>query len=229
MLYRMFLSKRGYTFTEVLIVLVVLGILTAIAVPIFNSGYKNQAIKDCNNQKTVISTAFREVLTGMTDNGITQKTVDFSRVQSDHKTTYPGDGVTGNADDAYVGETCFVLVEDQGIPGMIAFTVGDIRGGYFGANEWNSQSAVVSEHGNYDSNNPQKYSTIQYEIGCDHGYYLKKEALENVKFYQIGLMNQEIPVCPFADFDNSDTSDDYHYYIFEDGTVLCNCPHCNEN
>ena len=129
MLYRFLLSKKGYSFVEVLIVVVILGILVAVGVPIFVSGYRAQAVKDCNNQKTVISTLFGEVTTGMMDSGTTQDKVDFSRVQADHKATYPGDGVNGTKDDAYVGKDCFVLIEDQGIPGKIAFTIGDIRGG----------------------------------------------------------------------------------------------------
>jgi hypothetical protein len=197
-------------------------ILAALAVPVFLTGYRKQAARDCNNQKTIISSLFGEVTTGMLDSGKTQKKVDFSRVQGDHKTTYPGDGVTGNKDDAYVGKDCFVLIEDQDIPGMIAFTIGDIRGGYFGQNQWNSYSEVVNAYGQYD-----EYYTEKYEIGVERGYYLKKQALENQKFY-IHFSNQEIPVCPFADFDNNDTSDDYRYYIFEDGTVMCSCPHCNE-
>lgn len=222
MLYRFLLSKKGYSFVEVLIVVVVLGILVAVGVPIFVSGYRAQAVKDCNNQKTIVSTLFGEVTTGMMDSGTTQDKVDFSRVQADHKATYPGDGVNGTKDDAYVGKDCFVLIEDQGIPGKIAFTIGDIRGGYFGQNAWNSYAEVVRVHGSYD-----EYYTEKYDLGVERGYYLKKQAMENEKFY-LHFTNQEIPVCPFADFDNNSTTDDYRYYIFEDGTVVCSCPHCNE-
>ena len=48
-----------------------------------------------------------------------------------------------------------------------------------------------------------------------------------LKFYEV-LSNQEIPTCPFADFENNDEKDNYYYVIFEDGTVICNCPYCNE-
>lgn len=221
-LYKYLRSKKGFSFTEILIAVAVLGILTAIAVPIFISGYKAQAVKDCNNQRTLIEGTFVEAMKGMLDSGKAQKKVDFSRVQGDHKTTYPGDGVTGNSDDAYVGKVCFVLIEDQDIPGMIAFTIGDVRGGYFGQNQWNSFSELVQLYGPYD-----EYDTDKYDLGVERGYYLKKQAMENQKFY-MHFSNQEIPVCPFADFDNNDTSDDYRYYIFEDGTVLCSCPHCND-
>jgi prepilin-type N-terminal cleavage/methylation domain-containing protein len=218
MLYRFLLSKKGYSFVEVLIVVVILGILVAVGVPIFVSGYRAQAVKDCNNQKTIISTLFGEVTTGMMDSGKTQSKVDFSRVPSGRKTTYPGDGVSGNKDDAYVGKSCFLLTDDPNA----AFTIGDIRGGYFGLEQWNSYPEVVRAHGQYD-----EYNTEKYDIGVDRGYYLKKKAMENEKFY-LHFTNEEIPVCPFADFDNSSTTDDYRYYIFEDGTVFCTCPHCNE-
>lgn len=222
MLYKFFLSKKGFTYVEVLTVVVVLGILAAVAVPVFMTGYREQAKKDCNNQKTIVSSLFGEVTTGMLDSGKTQKKVDFSRVQADHKTTYPGDGVNGNKDDAYVGKECFVLIESQDIPGKIAFTIGDVRGGYFGQNQWNSYSEVVQAYGSYD-----EYNTEKYDLGCDRGYFLKKEAMEDNAFY-LYFNNQEIPVCPFADFGNNKTDDDYRYYIFEDGTVVCSCPYCNE-
>lgn len=208
MLYRFLLSKKGYTFTEVLIVVAVLGILVAVGVPVFFSGITAQRQKDCANQRDVISTGFKEGLAGMIDNGRKQEKVDFSRVQGDHKTTYLGDGVTGNGDDAYVGQECFPLIKDQDISGKIAFTIGDLRGGYRDYNQYPD-------------------SADGYKDGCDAGYYLKKERLKDEKYYKT-LYNEEIPVCPFADFENTDTKDDYHYYIFADGTVLCDCPHCNE-
>lgn len=224
MLYNFLLSKKGYSFVEVMIVVTVLGILVAVGVPVLHSGYEAQAKKDCINQKTVVSAAFKEVMTGMMDNGKTQDKVLFSKLQSDHKITYPGDGVTGNADDAYVGKECFPLIYDQGIPGKIACTIGDIRGGYFDQNAWNSQGqAFLQENGAYDEYNPDKYT-----LGCEVGYYLKKLDLKDVEFYMY-LTNEEIPVCPFADFENNKDEDNYRYYIFEDGTVMCSCPKCNEN
>ena len=211
MLYRFLLSKKGYTFVEVLIVVIVLGILTAVAVPIFGGGFKAQAKKDCNNQRVVVNGLVQEVMTGMIDNGRSQKFIDFTKVQADHKAKYEGDGVTGNGDDAYVGQDCFVLIYDQGIPGKIAFTIGDVRGGYRDKNRADCGDDADG-----------------YKNGCEiYGNYLKKERLNDNKFFWY-LANEEIPVCPFADFDNSDTTDDYHYYIFNDGTVLCDCPECND-
>jgi hypothetical protein len=158
----------------------------------------------------------------MMDSGKNQPKVDFSRVPDNHKTTYQGDGVNGTKDDAYVGKVCFVLIEEGGISGKEPFTIGDIRGGYFGAAQWNSYPEIVSAHGPYD-----EYNTEKYDIGLERGYYLKKQAMADEQFH-LHFDNQEIPVCPFADFDNSSTTDDYRYYIFDDGTVFCSCPDCNE-
>lgn len=198
-MYGFLTSKKGYTFVEVLIVVLVLGILVAIGVPIFTGGIKMQKVKDCNNQKVVIKSTFQEAMTGMMDNGKSQPKIYFNKIQADHKTTYPGDGKTGNNDDAFVGKECFVLIEDQEISGKLAFTLGDLRGGYRDIN-------VAPE----------------YNDGCQYGTFLKKKKLKDVKFYSY-LANYEIPVCPFEDDDH-----DYHYYIFEDGTVLCSCPDCND-
>ena len=107
--------------------------------------------------------------------------VDFnnSKIQGDHKATYPAvavkdeDGI-GVEDNKYIGKPCFVLCESQQIPGKVAFTIGDIRGGY-------RDVANVPD----------------YKDGCANGNYLKKEALKDNPFYEI-LANQEIPVCPFV-------------------------------
>lgn len=223
-MFKLLKNKKGFTVPEILTVVTVMAILTVVAVPLFGNGVKNAKVKDCKNQQTVISATFNEVLTGMVDNGRAQKKVDFSKVQGDHKCKYgsekvPHDGESGTADDAYIGKECFVLTKDQAIPGIVAFTISDIRGGYrdvytYGADE------------------------DGYDKGCDAGFYLKKKKMagyndENgtwvppLKFYEV-LSNQEIPTCPFADFENNDEKDNYYYVIFEDGTVICNCPYCNE-
>ncbi len=205
MLYRFFLSKKGFTLPELLMVIAVLGILVAVAVPVFTSGFSAQAKKDCANQRQVISTAFKETLGGMMDNGKAQKKVDFAYCDPAHMTVYEADAVSGNGDDAYNGKSCFLLTNDD----AQAVTIGDIRGGY------------RQDYGAYTDD------ADGYSLGCDDGHYLKKKALDEDPFYKV-LYNEEIPVCPLADFENVVTDDDYYYYIFEDGTVLCSCPDCHE-
>ncbi len=208
MLYSFFLSKRGYTFVEVLIVVTVLGILVAVGVPIFTTGAKAEKIRDCNNQRTVIQGTVQEAMTGMMDNGKSQDKIRFDRIQDDHEGTLPASlqAIANNKKTA--GDisctNCLVLIEDQQIAGKIAFTLGDLRGGYRDVNTY-----------------------PEYRDGCDWGYFLKKKILAGNKFY-LYLANEEIPVCPFADFTDNKENNDYYYYIFEDGSVYCSCPECNK-
>ena len=226
-MFKFLLSKKGFTLTEIFTVVVIIAILAAVAVPIFSSSVKKQKQNECQNNRTIISTAVEQVMYGMIDNGkkqesikdetgaITRYALDFnnSKIQGDHKATYPAvavkdeDGI-GVKDNKYVGKPCFVLCESQQIPGKVAFTIGDIRGGY-------RDIANVPD----------------YKDGCANGNYLKKEALKDKPFYEI-LDNQEIPVCPFADYDNTPTDDNYYYHILWDTEtdsikVLCSCPECN--
>ena len=185
MFFRLLKTKKGFTVVELFTVVLILGILTAAAVPMFISGYKSQARKDCKSQRTVIEAQVEEAMYGMFDNGTMQykrdsdgklivpKTVaiNFSKVQSDHKAIYDADDIEGNSDDAYDGKECFVLIESQDIPGKIAFTMGDLRGGYRPSN------------------------LKEYEEGFVGGYYLKKKKLE------IGLFIAQIIFTePFYNF-----------------------------
>lgn len=216
MLYKFFNSKKGFTLVELLVVVVILSVLVAVAVPVFDTGLKRQKKEDCRNQRLVIETTVKQAMFGMIDNGKKQPQIYFENCTSD--TQYPGDGVENTADDDYVGKACFVFTypaKAEGettqktpyISGAKVFTLGDLRGGYRG--------------------NPN----LDYRKYCEAPYnnYLKKQALANDAFY-IYLDNQEIPVCPFADFedDEKDKTNNYYYYVFLDGTVLCSCPECNE-
>ncbi len=196
MLYRYFLSKKGFTMMEILIVVLVLGVLVGVAVPIFSGVVEMQKKKDCKNQRAVVNGLVLEAMTGMMDNGKKQPKIYFDKVQGDHKTKYPE--TPGDGDNDYEDKYCFMLAPTGG--GMVAFTLGDLRGGYRDLN--------VAE---------------EYDEGCDHGWFLKKSKLKNVMFYTY-CSNQEPPICPFSDED-----DPIYYYIFEDGTVICPNEKCHED
>lgn len=215
MLYRFFLSRKGFTLVELLIVITVLGILVAIAVPAFSAGLKKQRQDDCRNQRLVIETAVQQAMYGMIDNGRRQEKIYFEDLQSDHYCQYPGDGVAGNADDAFVGQNCFVIWYNKiDSTNQLVFTLGDLRGGYRDLNRYE-----------------------EYKDGCDYDpvqrpngprNYLKKQRLAADPIY-IYFDNQEIPVCPFVEEEYSrTTAPQYLYYVMADGKVLCTCPECNE-
>ena len=187
---------------EILIVVIILGILTAFAVPVFSASMKKQRQNECANQRTVISTAVKQVMSGMVDNGKKQDVISFKTTDVKKEDTNNPDKVTtyteitdcSVSDPSVTSQKHFKLTDDE-----TCFTIGDIRGGY-------------RHSDNYD-----------YDEGCDQGHYLKKLALADDEFYKY-LQNGDMPVCPFDDEDNPQ----YFYYVLADGSVLCSCPECNE-
>ena len=217
MLYKFLRSKKGFTLTELMIVVTILGILTAVAIPLFSGLLRKQRQNDCENQRVVIEAVVKQAMAGLLDNGKKQPKINFEKLTLNQECClYPGDGVTGNGDDTYVYKKCFILwnahvdnvIDSEGTQHTIKqdpFTVSALRGGY------------------------RDTSITSYNEGCDAGYYLKKKYLEEDKVpLYIFLDNEEIPVCPFVENYNAQNEPEYFYYVFEDGTVLCSCPHCNE-
>ena len=128
---KLFLSKKGFTLTELLIVVLILGILTTVSIPVFEGILKAQKQNDCNNNKKTIESTIKEAMVGMMDNGAPQKNengelyINFSRSDTAHisKIQYP-DGKT---------EQCFKICynESDEAGQTVAFTLYDLRGGYY--------------------------------------------------------------------------------------------------
>ncbi len=248
MLYKFLLSKKGFTLVELMVVATILGILTAVSIPVFSSIMHKQRLNDCKNQRTVFSATIEQIMSGMMDSGKKQPKIDFSQLQSDHYTQYPGDGVKGNLDDAYVGKNCFILwnekvdtIKDSAgtthAINQLPVTFGDVRG---------KHRSTISNWQEYANDSKSPYS---YNDGCayDAKYaaehinekspktnpqavcFLKKTDLAADFLYEYLFLDEKgtLPVCPLVGEYTSKNEPEYFYYIFEDGTVLCSCPDCN--
>lgn len=124
-MFKFLLSKKGFTVIEMLIVVIVLGILVLVAVPVFNSGLKQQKINDCKNQCRVIQTAVQQAMVGMMDNGRKQETISIAIwPDGPNKVHYNPDAghVKLKIDDSYKYTYYTPLNE--------SLTLGQIRGGY---------------------------------------------------------------------------------------------------
>lgn len=259
MLYSFLRSKNGFTLVELMIVVSIMSILVAVAVPLYISSENTKKKQDCDSQCVIIDSIVRQAMSGMLDNGKRQRTIDFSGIQSDHYVSsgYPGDGKDGTNDDKYVGKPCFVLnsakIEKTTVNGsdyiinQNPLLLKDIRGGHRSSCSTCSAKNLSYSEGCWGI----KKDSNGNAINCSKGHFLKKANMENTELY-VFFANQEIPVCPFADAKNSQK---YYYFIVVDdkGTtinsksysesekrdrvwelddeivVLCNCPECNKN
>lgn len=199
-------DKKGFTLAEIMIVVLIMSILVAVAIPTYTGVSKNRKIDDCLMNRLTISTVVQEAMNGMIDNGKKQYVLDDNGVEHclidmtkatnafDIPVKTEGDPNTTEDDEVsafqavYGGQKCIKLTE---------CTLGDIRGGY-------------RTSGDYDD-------------GCEAGRFLKRSDLADNKITSY-LANGEIPQCAFEE----DGKTEYNYYILADGTVICDCPECIE-
>lgn len=198
-------DKKGFSLVELMMVVVVMSILVAVAVPTYAGISKARRLDDCTMNRTMISAVVQEGMNGMFDSGKKQTKILMKRVPDANKITISESDT--RFPEEYRGRECFVLVNKEnttipvgdGSQTVSPFTLGDLRGGYRG---------TIAD---------------KYDVGCELGFYLKKESLEDSNFYQY-MANAEIPQCAFEEVDDKE----YYYYIFDDGSVLCSCPECLE-
>ncbi len=201
MVFRFLHSKKGFTLTEIFMCVAVLGILTAVAVPIFNVSLKKRRYEDSCSQAQMIQTTIQQIMYGMIDNGKKQDEIYLiskcdDDIIKDGKTTafttvsFPG------SDDS---KKEWVLFTPD-------ITVAQIRGGY------RSTGALDAT------------DTPTYDAGCKAYNYLKKfDFAENSIKVSACFSNQEMPICPFVEDEGT-----YTYYFDKDGNVLCGCEKCRE-
>ena len=211
MLYRFLRSKKGFTFVEIMVCVTVLGILTAVAVPVFAFSLKKQKVKDCMNQAQLIETTIQQTMTGMIDNGRKQEDINgdlFIPFLADSNFTF-ADGETVptvlNASDVFTNTADPCNAKGKCVKFTSALTIGQIRGGY----RANTKDPAGKDYDAYCKSNKN---------------YLKKFDIRNTPMLAY-LANGEMPVCPFVSDDATDEARNT-YYVFSDGTVACSCTEC---
>lgn len=124
MLYKFLNNKKGFTLVEILVVVVILGVLTSIAIPSFTGVLKKQRRDDCRNQRLVIENAVQQAMYGMIDNGRKQDKINIALwADGSNKIQYnPNGQIKFNIDESY-NYTYYTPLNES-------LTLGQIRGGY---------------------------------------------------------------------------------------------------
>lgn len=129
-------NNKGFSLAEIMIVVIIMGILTAVAVPVYTGISKNRKIDDCFTNRVAISAVVQEAMNGTLDNGKKQDVIRMGLAA--HKDISPDWFPEG-----YKSVDCFKLTYEE----KYAFTIGDIRGGYRPKGVKNYE--IGCERGNY--------------------------------------------------------------------------------
>ncbi|MBR3788895.1 MAG: prepilin-type N-terminal cleavage/methylation domain-containing protein [Clostridia bacterium] len=129
-------SKKGFSLTELMMVVIVMGILVVVAVPIYSGVSKQKRVDECTANRIVISTVVQEAMVGMIDNGKKQDSIIMEYADPAHVVFSPA-----NFPEGYANVKCFMLTRDE----LTAFTLGDLRGGYRTTGDY----SVGCESGHY--------------------------------------------------------------------------------
>ena len=108
-----------------------------------------------------------------------QEIIDFEKMQSDYYCVYKADSISGNSDDAYDDQKCFVLWytkfnateqihTDTGAYNQNPMSLEKLRGGY----------RPLSDDDDPDNG-------LDYDAGCKQGYYLKKKKYRGFYMRQV--------------------------------------------
>ena len=191
---------------ELFIVVAVLGILTAVAVPVFSFNAKRQKANDCANQRKVLEASIKEAMYGMVDNG--KKQVFKCNPDGDSGYLVAGPNTSGTKEMCLISASGAAKTNIAGytykgfaLNKCLAyqlndnFTVGALRGGYrFSKAELDNKepNANASDLNKAIKAAEIKYPTRTYSAGCAEGHFLKKYSLTNTPVYSL-LANAELP------------------------------------
>lgn len=92
---RMFKKEEGFTLVELMVVVLIIGILVAIAIPVFNAAQGSARKGACQNNLRVLDGAVQQWLSANPDNAAELPFADLADAATYLNTADPGDGTSG--------------------------------------------------------------------------------------------------------------------------------------